>query len=143
MKRPWLGQTEALPPTQLSQYDPECYLCPGNPRSGGQRNDVYDQTYIFENDFAAVLPLPMPKAPAAIHPLLSLEPIHGGCDVLVFHPRHDLTLSRLSISDIERIIDDWTLIYRRRGSQDGIKYVQIFEVDLHVDSTSHTLNCNV
>ncbi|KAJ7074417.1 galactose-1-phosphate uridyl transferase [Mycena amicta] len=126
-KRPWLGQTETLQPTNLPQYDPECYLCPGNTRSGGQTNPIYQHTHTFENDFAAILPAPAPAPPVAMHPLLTAEPVHGGCDVLLFHPRHDLTLSRLALEDIEHIIEEWIAIYVKRSQQEGIKYVQIFE----------------
>ncbi|KZT03585.1 galactose-1-phosphate uridylyltransferase [Laetiporus sulphureus 93-53] len=127
MKRPWLGQTEPPQPSTLPEYDPKCYLCPGNERAGGQRNAVYEHTMVFENDFAAILPPPAPAAPPAPHPLLTTEPVQGGCDVLIFHPRHDLTLARLPITDIERIIEEWCQIYTKRGSEEGIKYVQIFE----------------
>ncbi|KAH9830994.1 HIT-like domain-containing protein [Rhodofomes roseus] len=126
-KRPWLGQTEPPQPSDLPQYDPKCYLCPGNTRAGGAKNDEYKQTMIFENDYAAVLPPPGPAAPAAPHPLLTTEPVQGGCDVLCFHPRHDLTLARLAVPDIERIIEEWSAIYNKRGNQEGIEYVQIFE----------------
>ena len=95
---------------------------------GGQKNDQYANTMVFENDFAAVLPPPAPLAPAAPHPLLSTEPVQGGCDVLIFHPRHDLTLARLQRSDVERIVDEWITVYKTRGKQHGIEYVQIFEV---------------
>jgi UDPglucose--hexose-1-phosphate uridylyltransferase len=64
----------------------------------------------------------------ASHPLLIVEPVQGGCDVLCFHPRHDLTLARLEVEAIERIIEEWTRVYLKRGRQEGIKYVQIFEV---------------
>jgi UDPglucose--hexose-1-phosphate uridylyltransferase len=74
----------------------------------------------------------MPSAPPPSHPFLSLEPVHGACDVIVFHPRHDLTLSRLPVTEIERIIDEWIRIYTLRGAQEGIKYVQIFEVSCAV-----------
>ncbi|PCH38748.1 galactose-1-phosphate uridylyltransferase [Wolfiporia cocos MD-104 SS10] len=126
-KRPWLGQTEPPQPSSLPPYDPACYLCPGNARAGGQRNPAYAHTMVFENDYAAVLPAPGPAAPPAPHPLLTTAPVQGGCDVLCFHPRHDLTLARLTVPDIERIVNEWGAIYRRRGAQEGIKYVQIFE----------------
>ncbi|KAI0670696.1 galactose-1-phosphate uridylyltransferase [Trametes maxima] len=126
-KRPWLGQTEPPQQANLPEYDPKCYLCPGNTRAGGLQNDKYEQTMIFENDYAAVLPPPGPPAPPAPHPLLTTEPVQGGCDVICFHPRHDLTLARLATTDIERIIEEWSSIYKRRGAQEGIKYVQIFE----------------
>lgn len=60
--------------------------------------------------------------------MLTSQPIHGGCDVIIFHPRHDLTLAQMNFSEIERIIAEWIRVYRERGSQAGIKYVQIFEV---------------
>lgn len=94
----------------------------------GQKNELYKHTAVFENDFAAVLPFPKPVAPASSHPLLVAEPVQGGCDVVCFHPRHDLTLSRLEIGDIETIIEEWVQTYIKRGKQEGIKYVQIFEV---------------
>src|SRR5216683_2596690 len=62
---------------------------------------------------------------------LPANPWLARCDVLIFHPRHDLTLARLSLEDIARIIDEWTSVYRHRGSQASIKYVQIFEVPFH------------
>lgn len=127
-KRPWQGQTEPPPPSSLPTYDPKCYLCPGNDRAGGYKNDQYSGTYIFENDYAAVLPPPCPAPPSATHPLLTTEPVQGGCDVLIFHPRHDLTLARLSVEDVQVIIEEWRAIYERRGKQEGIRYVQIFEV---------------
>ncbi|KAG6910894.1 hypothetical protein DXG01_006577 [Tephrocybe rancida] len=126
-KRPWLGQTEPPQTVDLPKYDPACYLCPGNSRSGGQQNPVYEHTHSFVNDFTAVLPAPAPEPPVAPHPLLTTNTVHGACDVLMFHPRHDLTLARLAVPDIERIIAEWIAIYQRRGSQEGIKYVQIFE----------------
>ncbi|CAG7846642.1 Galactose-1-phosphate uridylyltransferase Short=Gal-1-P uridylyltransferase; AltName: Full=UDP-glucose--hexose-1-phosphate uridylyltransferase [Serendipita indica DSM 11827] len=126
-KRPWQGQTEPPNPTKLPEYDSKCYLCPGNSRSGGQLNDKYTSTMVFENDFPAVLPPPGPDAPPNAHPLLQATPVQGGCDVIIFHPRHDLTLARLSPKDIEPIIQEWKRIYLKRGAQPGIKYVQIFE----------------
>ncbi|KAI0075447.1 galactose-1-phosphate uridylyltransferase [Panus rudis PR-1116 ss-1] len=126
-KRPWQGQVESPQTAQLPQYDPTCYLCPGNTRAGGKKNDSYTRTTVFENDYAAVLPPPGPAPPAPPHPLLTSDPVEGGCDVIVFHPRHDLTLARLSRDDILNVIAEWQSVYNRRGSQDGIKYVQIFE----------------
>ncbi|KAJ3827701.1 galactose-1-phosphate uridyl transferase [Lentinula raphanica] len=126
-KRPWLGQVEPPQSQDLPSYDPACYLCPGNTRAGGKKTEVYEHTYIFENDYAAVLPPPMPNAPAEPHHLLTTEPVGGGCDVLIFHPRHDLTIPRLPLGAVERIIEEWIKIYLKRGSEDGIKHVQIFE----------------
>ncbi|KAF9653373.1 putative GAL7-UDP-glucose--hexose-1-phosphate uridylyltransferase [Thelephora ganbajun] len=127
IQRPWQGQTEQPQSTNLPQYDPDCYLCPGNARAGGHRNETYEHTMTFVNDFAAVLPPPGPTAPLEPHHLLRTEPVQGGCDVIIFHPRHDLTLARLPIPDIERVIEQWCAVYSRRGSEEGINYIQIFE----------------
>ncbi|GJJ12027.1 hypothetical protein Clacol_006267 [Clathrus columnatus] len=126
-KRPWLGQTEPSQPSILQEYDPKCYLCPGNSRSGGQLNETYVHTSTFENDFPALLRTPCPETPKAPHPLLSATPLNGVCDVIIFHPRHDLTLARLTVEDIRRVIEEWCSVYLKRGSQENIKYVQIFE----------------
>jgi hypothetical protein len=34
----------------------------------------------------------------------------------------------MEIGDIEKVINEWTNVYLKRGTQPGIKYVQIFEV---------------
>jgi UDPglucose--hexose-1-phosphate uridylyltransferase len=129
-KRPWQGQTEPPSTQSLPQYDPQCYLCPGNKRSNGDVNEKYEHTYTFPNDFPALLGPPAPLPPPAPHPLLATQPVQGRCDVLTFHPRHDLTLARLSVTDIERVIEEWTTVYEQRGREKGINYVQIFEVSL-------------
>ncbi|KAI5120360.1 hypothetical protein M0805_006883 [Coniferiporia weirii] len=126
-RRPWLGQVEPPQPLSLPEYDPSCYLCPGNERAGGVTNHTYSSTFTFANDFAALASAPIPPPPEPVHPLLATRPVHGRCDVLVFHPRHDLTLARLGLDDISSIIDEWVRIYTQRSLEDGIKYIQIFE----------------
>ncbi len=54
-QRPWLGQIEKVAIERLPAYDPHCYLCPGNERAGGRRNEEYSGTYVFDNDFPALL----------------------------------------------------------------------------------------
>ena len=54
-QRPWIGQRSAQTATAPT-HDPSCYLCPGNERAGGAPNPDYDSTFVFVNDFAALLP---------------------------------------------------------------------------------------
>ena len=54
--RPWLGERSKPSTVTVPQYDPTCYLCPGNGRANGARNPSYTGTYVFDNDFAALLP---------------------------------------------------------------------------------------
>src|SRR5579872_3892301 len=55
-QRPWQGQVESAPTASQPDYDPKCYLCPGNERAGGVRNPPYTSTFVFDNDFPALLP---------------------------------------------------------------------------------------
>jgi len=41
-----------MPLENLPQYDPTCYLCSGNERTGGAKNPDYASTFVFDNDFA-------------------------------------------------------------------------------------------
>jgi len=90
-ERPWQGQVERLPGEQRPAHDPTCYLCPGNGRAGGARNPAYETTFVFTNDFAALVP----DAPASPpdDPLFRTVPVPGTCRVICFSPRHDLCLS--------------------------------------------------
>ena len=56
MQRPWQGQVEPAPVLERPQHDPACYLCPRNERAHGERNPDYQGTYVFTNDFPALLP---------------------------------------------------------------------------------------
>ena len=95
-QRPWQGQVEKAPPDTRPAYDPNCYLCPGNERAGGNRNPEYTSTFVFTNDFAALLP-DTPPATANGHPLTRLESQEGTCRVICCSPRHDLTLPEMAV----------------------------------------------
>jgi len=124
-KRPWQGQQEAPPQDNLPEYDPECYLCPGNQRVGGATNPLYEQTYIFTNDFPALLPdVPDPNT-SEQHPLLQVAPVHGTNRVMCFSPRHDLTLARMQPDEIVTVIDTWAEQLLELGAQ--YRWVQVFE----------------
>src|SRR5208283_2111457 len=56
MHRPWQGQKEARSDLTTLAYDPDCYLCAGNARAGGERNPRYTSIFAFDNDFPALTP---------------------------------------------------------------------------------------
>jgi UDPglucose--hexose-1-phosphate uridylyltransferase len=122
-KRPWLGQVEKPQLEERFRYDPDCYLCPGNERAGGARNPQYDATFVFTNDFAALLPDTPPAQ--ADHPLLQLESEQGTCRVVCFSPRHDLTLPEMALVDIRRVVDVWAAQVAELGQR--YTWVQVFE----------------
>ncbi len=126
-KRPWLGQVEKAPPENLPQYDPTCYLCPGNSRVGGVKNPAYESTFVFDNDFSALLPDTEHAPRTTGDSLFVAEPEPGTCRVVCFSPRHDLTLPELSQAEVETVIRTWTAQTRELGTLEFINYVQVFE----------------
>jgi UDPglucose--hexose-1-phosphate uridylyltransferase len=125
-QRPWLGQVEQSPPHAQAAYDPACYLCPGNARAGGARNPEYRTTFIFENDYAALLP-DAPQISADHEGLVVAHSERGICRVLCFHPRHDLTLASMELAHLRRVVDAWVEQFAEMGQLDFVRYVQIFE----------------
>ncbi len=123
-QRPWQGQVEKRPPKSRPAYDPGCYLCPGNERAGGIRNPQYEGTFVFENDFAALLPDISP-AGEPNHPLLYGQSVRGVCRVLCFSPRHDLTLPEMDVRDIRRVVDLWAEQTAELAQR--YRWVQVFE----------------
>jgi UDPglucose--hexose-1-phosphate uridylyltransferase len=123
-KRPWLGQVEKSSPDNRPPHDPNCYLCPGNRRAGNEVNPKYDSTFVFTNDFSALLP-DTPAMDGAGDELLRTEPARGECRVICFSPRHDLTLAEMSATDIRKVVDVWAAQSVELGARH--RWVQIFE----------------
>src|SRR5260370_5014129 len=125
-QRPWLGQVEKHTTEAQPAYDPGCYMCPGNTRAVGIRNPEYLTSHFFDNDFRALL-AGTPVGSFEQKGLLVAPGEPGVCRVVCFSPRDDLTLARMSPSEIRRVVDLWTTQYQELGSRSSINYVQIFE----------------
>ena len=144
-QRPWKGQVEKVPKAKLPTYDPECYLCPGNTRSAGKRNPKYSATYVFDNDFPALLPIrsedrisakdgqeqkakgEIPENHYLPQGLFQLEEEGGICRVVCFSPQHNASLPDLSSEQIEAVIQTWIAQSLELQKHDFIHYVQVFE----------------
>jgi len=124
LKRPWQGQVERVPPPSRPPYDPTCYLCPGNHRAGDAVNPPYESTFVFTNDFAALLP-EVPELPPSGHPLLRAERLTGTARVICFSPRHDLTIAEMAPADIRKVVDVWAEQVADLGAR--YRWVQVFE----------------
>lgn len=124
--RPWQGQVEARPETGGAGYDPLCYLCPGNARAGGLINPHYESTFVFDNDFAALLPQST-GADFSVGGLLDARGEYGRCRVLCYSPLHNLSLGQLPLAGIRRVIDTWAEEYLSLGADPKIAAVTIFE----------------
>jgi UDPglucose--hexose-1-phosphate uridylyltransferase len=125
-QRPWQGQVEAAGASEQPDYDPKCYLCPGNERAGGIHNPAYTSTFVFDNDFAALKP-DTPPGRFEQAGLLVAETVPGICRVVCFSPRHNLTIANMEPADLRLVVDEWARQYVELGARDLIQYVQIFE----------------
>lgn len=125
-RRPWLGQLEKVTEEVLPSYDPSCYLCPGNPRAAGSVNPRYTGTFVFDNDFPALMPFADAPKPSSTG-LLVAKPESGACRVVCFSPRHDLTLPELPVEAVQGVIRTWAEETVQIGSREEIAYVQVFE----------------
>jgi UDPglucose--hexose-1-phosphate uridylyltransferase len=125
-KRPWLGQVEKRAPEARPRHDPKCYLCPGTERAGGLLNPDYTSTYVFENDFAALLPQG-PQGELGGDSFFRVQAETGICRVICFSPRHDLTLPEMELPDIRQVVDVWCGQVTELGGLADIAYVQLFE----------------
>ncbi|KAK0726381.1 galactose-1-phosphate uridyl transferase [Apiosordaria backusii] len=115
-KRPWQGAQETPSKNTLPEYDPKCYLCPGNKRAQGDNNPHYKNTFAFVNDYSAVK-----EEQQDYHPetnkndvaslLLQARPVTGRCYVLTFSAKHDTTLADMTAEEIVPVINTWTRIY--------------------------------
>ncbi|WP_394201034.1 UDP-glucose--hexose-1-phosphate uridylyltransferase [Shewanella waksmanii] len=122
-KRPWQGQIEPKEVVESVAYDETCYLCAGNTRVNGEVNPNYQSTFVFNNDFSAL----MSEGPKAHNddPLFKLTTERGESRVICFSPHHSKTLPELSLIELEQVIATW----RRESEELGRHYrwVQIFE----------------
>ncbi|MCY3779636.1 MAG: UDP-glucose--hexose-1-phosphate uridylyltransferase [Chloroflexi bacterium] len=123
-KRPWQGGLEDPGSEERPKYDPDCYLCPGNLRANGDRNPDYVSTFVFVNDFAAVLP-DVPRAISSATSLFRHVSMRGEARVICFSPRHDLTLAEMSLPEVRQVVDLWAQQTQELGER--FNWVQVFE----------------
>jgi UDPglucose--hexose-1-phosphate uridylyltransferase len=122
-KRPWQGQEDVPEMAESAAFDPACYLCPGNKRVTGEANPEYSGTYVFANDFAALLP--DSPAPQDGDPLFRAEAARGTSRVICFSPDHGKTLPELPLAQIEGVIAAWSAQVAELGTTHA--NVQVFE----------------
>ncbi len=121
-KRPWQG--EAAPPAAppAPAHDPSCYLCPGNVRATGEANPDYAGTFVFKNDFAALLE---DGGTGNAEDIFETAPATGEAHVICFAPDHGATMARLPQAEIERVVETWCEISATLGAK--WPHVQLFE----------------
>jgi UDPglucose--hexose-1-phosphate uridylyltransferase len=123
--RPWQGQVETADATAEPDYVPDCYLCPGNDRAGGNVNPDYRGSFVFDNDFPAL------SATSGIDVrsdgLFRSRRETGRCRVVCYTEKHNQRLATMTVDDIAAAIETLIDEFRSLEALDSINYVQIFE----------------
>ncbi|MDE2563776.1 MAG: UDP-glucose--hexose-1-phosphate uridylyltransferase [Sphingomonadales bacterium] len=123
-RRPWQGET--APPSQPRPlaHDPSCHLCPGNLRATGEANPHYEGTFVFTNDFAALLP-EAGSADEGDGSIFQAVPARGEARVICFAPDHGATLARLDDRARRGVVDCWCALSAELGAR--WSHAQLFE----------------
>ena len=124
--RPWQGEVFSPSKNERPQYDPNCYLCPGNIRANGEVNPNYDSTFVFTNDYSSLIE-DIPSSTKNKNDLIVAKSEKGICRVVNFSPRHDLTLAEMKEDEIENVITTWQNEFESLASNPVINHIQIFE----------------
>src|SRR5271165_4493962 len=97
--------------------------CPFDPGSG-RVPDHYD-VHLYPNDFPG---FSAEGAEFDPHPgLLATTGARGSCDVVIYHPDHDLRPSEMAVGHWRLVVDVWTRRSRELAAQAGVEYVFVFE----------------
>ncbi len=123
-KRPWQGVQETSSQEKLPAHDPDCFLCAGNTRAAGDKNPDYQGTYVFTNDFAALM-TDTPEAPESSDVLMRCESARGTSRVICFSPDHSKTLPEMSLPTLEEVVKTWQAQTVDLGQH--YPWVQVFE----------------
>ena len=122
--RPWQGQQDTPDNEIRPSHDANCYLCPGNERAGGVHNPDYKNVFIFDNDFAALMPGDGGETDED-NALFRAAPAHGTCRVICFSPDHGKTLPEMPVAEIAAVVDNWASQEAELSANHA--YVQVFE----------------
>ena len=123
--RPWQGETVPSHVT-TPEFLADCYLCPGNTRVSGARNDQYPEIFVFDNDHPCV----GPNAPHDLAPPAGIyqnRPANGLARVVCYSPKHNLTLAELDVAEIEELLKTWRAQYAELGARAEVNHVLVFE----------------
>ncbi len=124
--RPWSGAKAVAGEFDTVEFDPGCYLCPGNQRASGARNPEYRDIFVFENDFASWSNLCPPAEPEE-NGFFRTFPVQGAGRVVCYEHSHHLTMAQLPVEKIVSLFRTLREEYIELGSRPEIKFVHIFE----------------
>ncbi len=123
-KRPWQGEASPPNPVVMPSHDPSCHLCPGNARATGEINPAYADTFVFPNDFAALLAT-VSEVDLSTDSIFEIAAVRGEAHVICYAPDHGTTLTRMPTTGVGRVIDRWCRLSAELGTRWA--HVQLFE----------------
>lgn len=154
--RPWQG-AGLIKPKQSAEYEPTCYLCPGNARVHGKKNPAYRDVFIFENDHP-VVGMNAPTVSPSGQDLYQKASAKGIAKVVCYDPRHNITLSQMKREQVEKVFEafqtemidfeknqviDSVLIFENKGEAVGVSnphpHCQIYATDFPFKLVSQQL----
>ncbi len=124
----WSGQVEKAQADDSDvskDFDPGNPLCPGATRPNGVVNPEYTSTFVFANDFPALLEESPEPALEDDDPLFRQASARGTCKVVCFHPRSSVTIPLMTDSEVIAVID--TFVQESLDLGQRFSWVQIFE----------------
>lgn len=98
-----------------------CPFCPGS----GKVPDDFD-VLKYDNDFPALSQNP-PEPDDVATELYRTAPAYGKCEVILYSPKHNVTLPELTLPHVRKLVDLWTERFEKIAADEKIKYVFIFE----------------
>jgi len=98
-----------------------CPFCPGS----GKVPDEFE-VFEYDNDFPALSPNP-PEPDDVANDFFKVAPCYGKCEVILYSPKHTITLPELSVEHITKLVGLWCERFEIISSDEKVKYVFIFE----------------
>ena len=98
-----------------------CPFCPGS----GKVPDKFD-VLKYDNDFPALSQEP-PQPDDVPTKFYKMTEAYGKCEVILYSPKHTITLPELPIEHIKKLVDLWTERFIEIRKDEKIKYIFIFE----------------
>ena len=97
-----------------------CPFCP----SGGRVPEY--EVFEYDNDFPALSQDPPEPDPVSTS-FFKAVPAYGKCEVILYSPKHTITLPELPVSHIRKLVDLWEERLVEIRKDESVKYVFIFE----------------
>ncbi|MFP6807591.1 MAG: galactose-1-phosphate uridylyltransferase [Pseudomonadales bacterium] len=163
-QRPWSGSVIEDADIEIPAYLDDCFLCPGNDRVSGKRNDQYESTYVFDNDHPSYGLEHRPELEGSLDSdgFFKQKSARGSCRVLCYSPRHDLTLAEMSVGHVVDVVNIWAeqtrimllepetrnvFIFENKGKVVGVSnphpHCQIYATDFLFKTIERELNASV